>query len=99
MGAVQAGHGPEEGEHGCLHRTEPAKTASPLISENVDAIPTDNIIEICGGRPSAWNYEVLDEVAWSALGSEERREEIRRALKRRQVRRRRGQMRANGPPA
>ena len=58
---------------------------------------THNVIEVSGGRPGAWTYEVLNEEAWSLLDPDERRAEQRRALRRRQNRRRAERLRSNGP--
>ncbi|MEU3743749.1 hypothetical protein DEJ46_27375 [Streptomyces venezuelae] len=56
-----------------------------------------HVIEVSGGRPGQWTFDVLDQNRWSRLTEEERKAERHRAIKRRQNRRRAQRMRENGP--
>ncbi|MFF9850209.1 HNH endonuclease [Streptomyces litmocidini] len=56
-----------------------------------------HVVEVSGGRPGQWTFDVLDQDRWSRLTEEERKAERHRAIKRRQNRRRARRMRENGP--
>ncbi len=56
-----------------------------------------HVVEVAGGSPGRWEFEVLDEARWEGLAEEERAVERRRAVKRRQNRRRARRLQENGP--
>ncbi|MEU0443704.1 HNH endonuclease signature motif containing protein [Streptomyces sp. NPDC006186] len=56
-----------------------------------------HVVEVIGGRPGQWTFDVLDQDRWSSLTEEERKAERHRAIKRRQNRRRAQRLRENGP--
>ncbi|WP_413774905.1 HNH endonuclease [Actinocorallia sp. A-T 12471] len=55
------------------------------------------MIEVTGGGPGRWEYEIFDQTTWLRLDDEARRLQIWRAIKRRQGRRRRALIKAAGP--
>ena len=56
-----------------------------------------HVVEVSGGRPGQWTFDVLDQDRWSSLTEEERKAERHRAIKRRQNRRRAQRIRESGP--
>ncbi|MGW0698023.1 HNH endonuclease [Streptomyces sp. NPDC002867] len=56
-----------------------------------------HVVEVSGGRPRQWTFEVLDQDRWLRLTEHERKSERHRAIKRRQNRRRRQRIRESGP--
>ncbi|MGW4701118.1 HNH endonuclease [Streptomyces sp. NPDC004285] len=62
-----------------------------------DGRPSRHVVEVTGGSPGQWTFDVLDQDRWSRLTEEERKTARHRAVKRRQNRRRARRMRENGP--
>ncbi|WP_078953759.1 HNH endonuclease [Streptomyces globisporus] len=56
-----------------------------------------HVVEVSGGHPGRWTFDVLDQDRWSRLTEEEQKTERHRAIKRRQNRRRAQRKRKNGP--
>ncbi|MFI1563861.1 HNH endonuclease [Streptomyces sp. NPDC020490] len=56
-----------------------------------------HVVEVSGGRPGQWTFDVLDQDRWCGLTEEEKKAERHRAIKRRQNRRRAQRIRESGP--
>lgn len=72
---------------------------SSLVVENVQwpGPRKRPVVEVSGGGPGTWTFDVLDQRAWNELTEQERRLEHHRAIRRRQGQRRRQRLRDAGP--